>query len=139
MDTSNTPHWPSEIALAILLGLEALTFLLAGILHLGIQIPGIPEPRIIPAFLVETLCGLFLGAAGLAVITGSPRRWTVALSAHVFAVLGVLLGMVALALGRGPSTDLNAIYHRTILVALLLGLVALLTPRVRHELRERHA
>jgi len=139
MNTSDPYHRPSEIALAILLGLEALTFLLAGILHLGIQIPGVPEPRIIPAFLVETLCGLFLGAAGLAVIIGSPRRWTVALSAHVFAILGVFLGMVELALGLGPSTDLNVIYHRTILMALLLGLVSLWVPRVRQQLRERHA
>jgi hypothetical protein len=44
---------------------------------------------------------------------------------------GVLLGTVALAAGAGPSTELNTIYHRAMPVALVAGLVVLLTPAGR--------
>jgi hypothetical protein len=36
--------------------------------------------------------------------------------------------MMALAVGAGPSTELNLVYHRVMLVALVAGLVLLLTP-----------
>jgi hypothetical protein len=36
--------------------------------------------------------------------------------------------MAALAVGAGPSTGLNDIYHRVMLAALAAGLVLLLTP-----------
>lgn len=45
-----------------------------------------------------------------------------------------MLGMVALALGRGPRTDLNDAYHRAVLVALIMGLGLLVTPAVRGAL-----
>jgi hypothetical protein len=38
--------------------------------------------------------------------------------------------MVALAMGRGPRTESNDIYHRVILIVLVLGLF-FLTRRVR--------
>src|SRR5215217_9269031 len=47
-------------------------------------------------------------------------------AAHAFALGGVLLGMAALAVGAGPSTELNTVYHRVMLVALVAGLVLLL-------------
>ena len=47
---------------------------------------------------------------------------------------GVLLGIGALAVGAGPSTELNHIYHRVMLVALVAGLTLLLTPPGRAAL-----
>lgn len=57
-----------------------------------------------------------------------------AVAAHAFALGGVLLGTVALAVGAGPSTELNTVYHRVMLVALVAVLALLLTPAGRSAL-----
>ena len=53
--------------------------------------------------------------------SGVPRR--TALIGNVIALGGVLLGMAALAVGRGPRTASNDLYHR---IMLALARVALL-------------
>jgi hypothetical protein len=55
----------------------------------------------------------------------------VAFAAHIFAVAGVLLGITSLALGFGPSTETNTIYHWSILAVLFIVLVLLATPGAR--------
>src|SRR5258705_13664743 len=96
---------------------ESLTFLVAAMLHAGVPIPVISdlagEPVIRDAVIVETLCGTALAISLWALV--SRRSWTrkITISAHVFAICGVLLGMAALAHGLGPTTTLNYIYHRT--------------------------
>jgi hypothetical protein len=115
---------------------EAVTFLLAALLHLGIPL-GLSEPRIIPAAIVEGLCGLFLAVSTYAVVTHKSWAWVAATAAHVFAVVGVLLGITALALGAGPSTKANTIYHRVILGVLIVVLVLLATPGARAALGRR--
>ena len=92
------------------------------------------EPRILPATIVECLCGLALAAGAYAVLARRSRAWTVAVAAHAFALGGVLLGTVALAVGAGPSTELNTVYHRVMLVALVAVLALLLTPAGRSAL-----
>jgi hypothetical protein len=59
----------------------------------------------------------------------------IAFAAHAFALGGVLLGITALAVGAGPSTDLNTIYHRVMVVALVAVLALLLSPTGRTALR----
>jgi hypothetical protein len=56
-------------------------------------------------------------------------------SGHTFALGGVLLGITALAVGAGPSTDLNTVYHRIMVVALVAVLALLLSPAGRTALR----
>jgi hypothetical protein len=53
-------------------------------------------------------------------------------------VAGVLLGITALALGLGPSTEANTIYHRVILVVLVVVLALLATPGARAALGRGH-
>ena len=85
--------------ISVLMVLEAITFLVAALLHLGIQLPlGFSEPQIIPATIVEGLCGIFLAVSAYAVIARKTWAWGGAIAAHVFAVAGVLLGIIALAL-----------------------------------------
>jgi hypothetical protein len=115
---------------------EAVTFLLAALLHLGLPL-GLSEPRIIPAAIVEGLCGLFLVVSTYAVFAHARWAWGAALAANLFAVAGVLLGITALALGAGPSTEANTIYHRVILVVLIVVLVGLSTPGARAALGRR--
>jgi len=119
-------------AIGVLAVLYAVTFLTGTLLHLGVRIPlgfaVLAEPRIIPATIVEGLCGLFLAVGAYAVLSHRTWAWPALTAAHAFALGGVLLGMVALAVGAGPSTELNTVYHRVMLVALAAGLVFLLTP-----------
>jgi len=86
------------------------------------------EPRIVAAALVETICALVLiwGAAALLAQTATAQRFAVI--ANLFAIGGVALGMIALALAAGPRTASNDLYHRMMralsgasLLALWLG------------------
>jgi len=108
-------------------------------LHTGVQIPlglaVLAEPTIVPATIVEGLCGLALAIAAFAVFTHKRPAWTAAFAAHAFALGGVLLGITALAIGAGPSTELNTIYHRVMVVALVAVLALLLSPAGRTAFR----
>ena len=126
-------------AIGILSAVYAATFFLGALLHLGVRVPlgftVVYEPGILPATIVEGLCGTALAVAAFAVLARGNGAWTVALAAHAFALGGVLLGIVALAVGAGPSTELNTIYHRVMVVALVAVLALLLSPAGRTALR----
>ncbi len=140
MIESTTHRWTIVVTvISVLIVLEAMTFLLAALLHLGVQLPlGFTEPRIIPATIVEGLCGLLLAVSAYAVFARKTWAWWAAISAHIFAVAGVLLGIIALALGSAPSTVANTIYHRVILGVLVVVLVLLATPGARATLGRSH-
>ena len=125
------PRAPLATTVGVLAVLYAATFFLGALLHLGVRIPlgfaVLAEPRIVPATIVEGLCGLGLAVGAYAVLTGKGWAWSAVTGAHAFALGGVLLGITALALGGGPSTGLNTVYHRVMLVALVAGLVVLST------------
>ena len=118
--------------------LYAATFLFGALLHLGVRVPlgfaVLAEPRILPATVVEGLCGLALSVAAWAILARKGWARTAAIAAHAFALGGVLLGTAALAAGAGPSTDMNTVYHGVILVALAAVLALLLTPAGRASL-----
>jgi hypothetical protein len=102
----------------LMLGNAAL-FLWGAIAHAGHTLGSFPEPRIIPAAIVETICGIFL-AWGAAMILARPvLDWSTPLISNLIALAGVCLGMVALALGRGPRTASNDLHHH-----IMLGLIA---------------
>jgi hypothetical protein len=140
MLTETTPRRPTTLAttIGVLAALYAATFLVGAVLHLGVRVPVgfavLAEPRIFPATVVEGLCGLFLAVGAYAALSRKTWEWPALSAAHAFAVGGVLLGITALALGGGPSTELNTIYHRVMLAALAAGLVFLLTPTGRAAL-----
>jgi hypothetical protein len=137
MMKTTTRSWsPIVTVISVLMVAEALTFLLAALLHLGIPL-GLSEPRILPAAIVEGLCGLLLAGSTYAVVARTTWAWGVALATHLVAVAGVLLGITALALGAGPSTVANTIYHRVILGVLIVVLVGLSTPAARTALGRR--
>ena len=122
----------------VLSAVYAATFFLGALLHLGARVPlgfaMLAEPRILPATVVEGLCGLALSAAAFAILARKGWARPAAIAAHAFALGGVLLGTAALAAGAGPSTDLNTVYHRVMLVALAAVLALLLTPAGRAAL-----
>lgn len=119
--------------------LEALTFVVAALLHVGLTIPlgfaQLSEPQIIPAAIVEGLCGTFLAAAAYAAFTQRAAAWQLTLAAHAFALAGVALGTVALAVGAGPRTVGNdIIYHGVMVFTLGMGMFLLQWPSARGPL-----
>ena len=136
MIETTTRRWTTVVTvISVLIVVEAITFLLAALLHLGVRFPlGFSEPRIIPAAIVEGLCAILLAVSAYAVFAHKTWAWRVAIAAHAFAVAGVLLGITALALGLGPSTVANTIYHRVILAVLVVVLALLATPGARAAL-----
>ena len=105
---------------------EAAIFLLAALQHLGLPISLgftiLAEPRIIAAAIVEGSSGLLFVVCAAALFSGRDWAWTSALVAHVYAIAGVLLGIFSLAMGFGPRTLTNDIYHMVMLLLIMPGL-----------------
>ncbi|HEU0114295.1 MAG TPA: hypothetical protein VFQ80_06455 [Thermomicrobiales bacterium] len=118
-----------QATIAKLMAVEAAAFFAGAALHTGASVAigprDVREPRIVPAVIVESICGfaLAIGAFGLA----ANRRWgrDGAIGANGIALAGTALGMAALAAGRGQQTELNERFHRVVFMTLLLGLGAL--------------
>jgi len=89
------------------------------------------EPQMVPAAIVEGLDGLVFAAATYAVLTGKRWAWTMTLIAHVFAILGFLLGLFST---RNGTTPFNHDYHLIMLAIFVIGLTLLFTPAARAAL-----
>jgi hypothetical protein len=117
--------------LRVLIVLETLAFLCFALLHLGVRIPlglaVLQEPRRPSAVIVEGVAVLLLALGATAVFMRRTWAWAAATGAHAVALAGVLWGMVAVAAGRGPHTQLNDTFHRVMAVVLAAGLILLLT------------
>ena len=104
---------------------NAALFFFGAMQHLGIAIGSFHEPRIIPAAIVETICGSSLAWGAAFLFSHSLVSWGLPLISNLVALSGVLLGMAALAAGRGPRTASNDLYHH-IMLALIGASVAVL-------------
>jgi hypothetical protein len=131
-------------AVALLAAAYAVTFVVAVLLHVGVELPlgfvVLDEPRRPFAVIVEGVAGIVLAVGAFAVFARTPRAWAAVTGALAVALAGVLWGrMVAVAAGRGPHTQLNDTYHRVMVVLLSATLILLLTPLGRSSLgRERN-
>jgi hypothetical protein len=115
-----------KILLAFLMIANAALFFFGAIQHVGVTIGRFHEPHIIPAAIVETICGISL-TVGAVIVLGRPvLSWTAPLVANLIPLGGVLLGMAALAAGRGPRTASNDLYHHIMLGLIAASLVVLL-------------
>ena len=113
---------------------DAALFIVAAVMHLGVRIPlgfivlGFPR-AILPAAIAETLIGSAFVATAVVLFARSRWAWPVAVSAHVFALLGVLNGMI-----RGPQVGPDRVIHYVMLAAIIVGLALLLALLVRAAL-----
>ncbi len=117
----------------ILLGCVMITnaslFFFGALQHAGIAIGRFHEPHIVPAAIVESLCGLSLVWGVAAVLFQSHGEWRTAMIANLIPLGGVLLGMAALAAGRGPRTASNDLYHHLMLALIGASLLILFFAR----------
>lgn len=117
--------------LAVITIANAALFVFGAVQHAGLPLGTFHEPMIIPAAIVETVCALALAWGAAAVLRKSSAGWGTALLGNCIALAGVLLGIVALAAGRGPRTASNDLYHRIMLVLIALSVAILLVWRSR--------
>lgn len=89
------------------------------------------EPQIVPAAIVEGLAGLIFAVAAYALLANRRWMWSVTLGAHLFAILGFVVGIVATRNGTSPF---NHIYHYVMLGVFIVGLALLLLLAARAAL-----
>jgi hypothetical protein len=104
---------------------NAAIFFFGGVQHAGVTVGRAHEPAIVPAAIVEILCGLCLLWGASALFRGGRMRWRTALITNLVALGGVLLGIVALAVGAGPRTASNDLYHK-IMISLIAAALLLI-------------
>jgi hypothetical protein len=118
-----------RIALGLLMALNLALFVFGAVQHVGVEIGPFSEPVIVPAAIVESICALSLVWGLWTVLRESPARWRIAVIGNLVALAGVLLGIVALAAGRGPRTISNDNLHRVMLTLIGLSFVGLFVAR----------
>ena len=107
------------------MAVNAGVFFFGAVQHAGITIGPFHEPRIVPATIVESICGIALWWGAMRVFQKRVLNNRIVFTSNFIALSGVVLGMVALAARAGPRTASNDLYHRVMLMligaSLLLG------------------
>jgi hypothetical protein len=116
--------------LGIVMLANAALFFFGAVQHVGIAIGSFHEPRIIPAAIVETICGISLTWGAAVVLSRPVLDWSAPLISNLIALGGVCLGMIALAAGRGPRTASNDLYHHIMLGLIGISLLLLVLGKV---------
>lgn len=110
---------------------EALVFLLAATLHTG----AFGVPALLPAMIVEGLCGIACVISAYAVFTHQNWAQKAAVIVQIFILAAVLLGVFALVRSPGLLTPINVGLHVIMLVLILIGLSLLAIPATRQAFR----
>jgi hypothetical protein len=111
---------------------EAIVFLFASALHTG----AFGVPSLFAAMIVEGLCGI--GCVFSAYAIFAHKRWArkTATIVQVLILVGVLLGVFALARDADIRTPLNVGLHVVMLVLIVVGLFLLALPGTREGFSE---
>lgn len=106
-------------AIRLLLLLEAATFVGASLIHQGVLVGGYRHQQ---ASVAEAVIAIVL-ACGL-LLTWTPIPWArrAAIGSQAFGIVGVLVGLFTIAIGVGPRSGPDLVYHGGILATLIAGL-----------------
>jgi len=107
-------------SIRLLLLAESASFELASLVHLGVLVHGYEHQQ--AAIAESTIAVVLLIGLGLASVWPARDR-LIGLIAQGFALLGTLVGLFTIAIGVGPRTVPDLVYHAAILLTLALGLV----------------
>ena len=99
---------------------EAATFILAALIHAGHFVDGYAH---FEAHVAETVIAIVLGSALLVSWLKPARTQAAGLVGQGFALLGTLVGLFTIAVGVGPRTVPDVVYHVGIVLVLIWGLV----------------
>jgi multisubunit Na+/H+ antiporter MnhB subunit len=99
---------------------EAATFVIAALIHAGVLIQGYQHPEARTAEAVIAIV-LLVGVA----LTWVRPAWVrqAGLAAQGLALFGTLIGLFTIAVGVGPRTVPDIVYHIGIVIVLIWGLV----------------
>jgi peptidoglycan/LPS O-acetylase OafA/YrhL len=99
---------------------EGASFVLAALVHFGVLMHGYEHGQ---AAIAESTIGLVL-LIGFGLAWAWPARdRPIGLIVQGFALLGTLVGLFTIAIGVGPRTVPDLVYHAAILTTLALGLI----------------
>ena len=105
----------------LFLFVEAAAFITAALVHRGVLLNGYEHAE---AATAETVIGaVLLGGLALSWVRSAATR-AAGLAAQGFALVGTIVGTVMVAIGVGPRTVPDVLYHTLILITLVSGLVA---------------
>jgi hypothetical protein len=115
---------------------DTVALIVVALMHVnGVRIPlgsaVFDEPQIVPAAIVEGLAGVFFAVSAYAVFAGTRWSWPMTIFAHIFAIVGFIVGIAATSGGGAADTPFNYVYHRVMLAVFVIGLALLLLPGVR--------
>jgi len=113
----------------LLLLLQAAVFIAAALTHFGVLVGGYMHLK---AGIAESVIGTVL-LAGLVFTTLWPASaYAAAIAAQSFALLGTALGLFMIAIGIGPRTTLDLVFHVGVVIALVSSLVATIKAAREH-------
>jgi hypothetical protein len=122
--SSNNKKWERLVnhpPLRAFLVVETLAFAAAALVHFGAVLHGYEHHD---ARIAESVIALVL-LGGLALSVLRPRLLReAALGAQGFALLGTCVGLFTIAVGVGPRTVLDVVYHFSVVAVLIWGLFA---------------
>jgi hypothetical protein len=105
---------------------EAILFALASLTHGGKLFHGYEHTR---AAIAEAVIAAVLALGFLIALASPAMASRTAMLVQAFGALGVLVGLVMIAIGLGPRTLLDLVLHAVMLVLLVTGFVAALRSR----------
>lgn len=113
---------------------EAAAFVVAALAHFGVLVDGYEHPQ---ARVAESVLALAL-LVGWAASRARPARTREAgIVAQSFALFGTLVGLLTIAVGVGPRTAPDVVYHVVMVAVLVWGLAVAVRAPGANRLRER--
>jgi hypothetical protein len=128
--TATTVSVPAGQAIRAFLAVEAATFVVAAMAHFGILVPGYGHGA---AAVAESVIGLVLVTALAATWLRPASVPSIGLGAQAFAFLGTLVGVFTIAIGVGPRTVPDVLYHVAILGVLAWGIAVANRTRTKRK------
>jgi peptidoglycan/LPS O-acetylase OafA/YrhL len=99
---------------------EGSSFVVAGLSHFGVLVKGYEHRQ--AAIAESTIAAVLLIGCGLTLVLAAQTR-AIGIAVQSFALLGTLVGAFTIAIGVGPRTVPDIIYHIAIVVVLVGGLL----------------
>jgi len=119
----------AKVFLTVLMALNALVFFFGALLHAGVEFGPFHQQLIVPAIVVEILCGSSLAWGVTALSRGRPSAGRVALTTNLLAAAGVSLGVVPRVL-RHRAAPVIALDHRVMLALIVVSLFIIFFARL---------